>query len=181
MAPTLPGLFSATLQGRLLRKEGPVGSFLCEILQALTSARGPEHPSGYGGQCGGHGGHRGGLDGQTTGSPSGREPSTWAITRRDVLKVGAAAGVVGAAGLVGATGGGLRPEHARLIDTALASSSSGGIGDIEHIVILMQENRSFDHYYGTMPGVRISATPRPTAPTPAARPPIPPACSRKPW
>ena len=26
--------------------------------------------------------------------------------------------------------------------------------DIEHIVILMQENRSFDHYFGTMPGVR---------------------------
>ena len=81
-------------------------------------------------------------------------PRPGAITRRDVLKVGAAAGVVGAAGLVGATGGGLRPEHARLIDTALASSSSGGLGDIEHIVILMQENRSFDHYYGTMPGVR---------------------------
>ncbi|MBF6059791.1 phospholipase [Nocardia terpenica] len=25
---------------------------------------------------------------------------------------------------------------------------------IEHIVLLMQENRSFDHYFGTMPGVR---------------------------
>ena len=32
--------------------------------------------------------------------------------------------------------------------------SGGSIYDIEHIVILMQENRSFDHYYGTMPGVR---------------------------
>jgi phospholipase C len=30
----------------------------------------------------------------------------------------------------------------------------GSINDIQHIVILMQENRSFDHYYGTMPGVR---------------------------
>ena len=28
------------------------------------------------------------------------------------------------------------------------------LSDIKHIVILMQENRSFDHYYGTMPGVR---------------------------
>jgi phospholipase C len=78
------------------------------------------------------------------------------ITRRDVLK-GAAAGVVGAAGVAGlaagAGGRGLRPAHARLIDAALASSTSGGIGDIEHIVILMQENRSFDHYFGTMPGV----------------------------
>src|SRR5271154_1414608 len=26
--------------------------------------------------------------------------------------------------------------------------------DVEHIVILMQENRSFDHYFGTLTGVR---------------------------
>ncbi|MFE3754355.1 alkaline phosphatase family protein [Nocardia tengchongensis] len=30
----------------------------------------------------------------------------------------------------------------------------GGWDSIEHVVILMQENRSFDHYYGSMPGVR---------------------------
>lgn len=30
----------------------------------------------------------------------------------------------------------------------------GGLADIEHVVILMQENRSFDHYFGAMPGVR---------------------------
>ncbi len=29
---------------------------------------------------------------------------------------------------------------------------SGGLGDIDHIVVLMQENRSFDHYFGTMAG-----------------------------
>lgn len=29
-----------------------------------------------------------------------------------------------------------------------------GLKDIEHVVILMQENRSFDHYFGTMAGVR---------------------------
>jgi phospholipase C len=28
------------------------------------------------------------------------------------------------------------------------------LSDIEHVVILMQENRSFDHYFGAMPGVR---------------------------
>jgi phospholipase C len=27
-------------------------------------------------------------------------------------------------------------------------------GPIEHVVLLMQENRSFDHYFGTMSGVR---------------------------
>jgi phospholipase C len=35
-----------------------------------------------------------------------------------------------------------------------ANRCTGTIRDVEHIVILMQENRSFDHYFGTMPGVR---------------------------
>ncbi|MCW2539959.1 MAG: Phospholipase [Frankiales bacterium] len=30
----------------------------------------------------------------------------------------------------------------------------GDIRDVKHVVILMQENRSFDHYYGSMKGVR---------------------------
>ncbi|QNS08635.1 phosphocholine-specific phospholipase C [Streptomyces xanthii] len=30
----------------------------------------------------------------------------------------------------------------------------GGLDAIEHVVILMQENRSFDHYFGTLRGVR---------------------------
>ncbi len=34
-----------------------------------------------------------------------------------------------------------------------AARRSGTIADVEHIVILMQENRGFDHYFGTMPGV----------------------------
>ena len=32
---------------------------------------------------------------------------------------------------------------------------SGTIRDVDHVVILMQENRSFDHYFGTLPGVRL--------------------------
>ena len=35
-----------------------------------------------------------------------------------------------------------------------AHNVSRSIKDVEHIVILMQENRSFDHYFGTMRGVR---------------------------
>jgi phospholipase C len=31
---------------------------------------------------------------------------------------------------------------------------SGSLKDIKHIVLLMQENRSFDHYYGMLSGVR---------------------------
>ena len=34
------------------------------------------------------------------------------------------------------------------------SPSSGSFRDIKHVVLLMQENRSFDHYFGTMAGVR---------------------------
>ncbi|MFD7441664.1 alkaline phosphatase family protein [Streptomyces sp. NPDC059909] len=30
----------------------------------------------------------------------------------------------------------------------------GGLDAVKHVVILMQENRSFDHYFGTLPGVR---------------------------
>ena len=35
-----------------------------------------------------------------------------------------------------------------------AKVTTGTIKDVDHIVILMQENRSFDHYFGTMNGVR---------------------------
>src|SRR6201990_1008574 len=31
---------------------------------------------------------------------------------------------------------------------------TGTLQDVQHIVLLMQENRSFDHYFGTMSGVR---------------------------
>jgi phospholipase C len=35
-----------------------------------------------------------------------------------------------------------------------ANNTTGTINDVQHVVIFMQENRSFDHYFGTMPGVR---------------------------
>jgi len=41
-----------------------------------------------------------------------------------------------------------------------AHNQTGTIRDIEHIVILMQENRSFDHYFGTLRGVRGYGDPR---------------------
>ncbi|HKN51244.1 MAG TPA: phospholipase C, phosphocholine-specific [Amycolatopsis sp.] len=46
---------------------------------------------------------------------------------------------------------------AALTSVAAAPASvgtSGTIADVRHVVILMQENRSFDHYFGTMKGVR---------------------------
>jgi phospholipase C len=50
-----------------------------------------------------------------------------------------------------------------------AHNRTGTIEDVEHIVILMQENRSFDHYFGTMRGVRGFADPR-TVKLPSGKP-----------
>src|SRR5277367_4014432 len=41
-----------------------------------------------------------------------------------------------------------------------AKTVTGTIRDVEHVVILMQENRSFDHYFGTLRGVRGFNDPR---------------------
>lgn len=42
-----------------------------------------------------------------------------------------------------------------------ANHRSGSIDDVEHIIFLMQENRSFDHYFGTLRGVRGFGDPHP--------------------
>jgi len=49
-----------------------------------------------------------------------------------------------------------------------ADSPTGTIDDVGHVVILTQENRSFDHYFGTLPGVRGFAD-RFTIPLPDGR------------
>ena len=35
-----------------------------------------------------------------------------------------------------------------------ANQTNDGLKNVKHIVLFMQENRAFDHYFGTMPGVR---------------------------
>ncbi|NEY36237.1 phospholipase C, phosphocholine-specific [Streptomyces sp. PRKS01-65] len=42
-----------------------------------------------------------------------------------------------------------------------ARHRTGSVEDVEHIVVLMQENRSFDHYFGKLRGVRGFGDPRP--------------------
>ncbi|MBZ5737952.1 phospholipase C [Nocardioides mangrovi] len=66
-------------------------------------------------------------------------------TRRTVV-MGAAA-VAGAAGMSG-----LLPT--RLEAAAAAEPEEFDLSRIKHVVYVMQENRSFDHYFGTFPGVR---------------------------
>jgi phospholipase C len=41
-----------------------------------------------------------------------------------------------------------------------ANNRTRSIADVEHIIVLMQENRSFDHYFGTLRGVRGYGDPR---------------------
>jgi phospholipase C len=64
--------------------------------------------------------------------------------------------LTGATALSGvAAGAAVLPFNLRKALAATLSAPPGGsLSDVEHIVILMQENRSFDHYFGTMPGVR---------------------------
>jgi phospholipase C len=51
----------------------------------------------------------------------------------------------------------LPPSLRKILDGAPAARSARAtapISEIKHVVVLMQENRSFDHYFGAMPGVR---------------------------
>jgi phospholipase C len=67
------------------------------------------------------------------------------MSRREFL---AKAGVTGGAAVVASWA-------SPIIERAFAAdpAGTGSLSDIEHFVFLMQENRSFDHYFGTLSGV----------------------------
>jgi phospholipase C len=60
---------------------------------------------------------------------------------------------------MGAMAGTLQSNIARAMEIP-ANRRTGTIEDVEHIVVLMQENRPFDHHFGTLRGVRGYADPR---------------------
>ncbi|HEU0239978.1 MAG TPA: alkaline phosphatase family protein, partial [Micromonosporaceae bacterium] len=67
-------------------------------------------------------------------------------TRRRLLGGAAAVGIgVASAAL---------PINVRKAIAATPNRGHGSLADIKHVVMLMQENRSFDHYFGTLSGVR---------------------------
>src|SRR5947199_10786343 len=67
------------------------------------------------------------------------------ISRRELLRAGIAGGAAISAWSL---------ASGRLVERAFAAGSGcGRLEDIEHIVILIQENRSFDHYFGSYRGV----------------------------
>ncbi|RJQ82637.1 phospholipase C, phosphocholine-specific [Pseudonocardiaceae bacterium YIM PH 21723] len=63
------------------------------------------------------------------------------VSRRTFFGAAAAASTLSALG----------PNAAQALSVP---GGKGGLDEVEHVVILMQENRSFDHFYGTMRGVR---------------------------
>lgn len=69
------------------------------------------------------------------------------LPRRDFLRRSASA--LGAAGALS-----VLPPSIRRALAVQAAVDTGTINDVKHIVILMQENRSFNHYFGTLRGVR---------------------------
>ncbi|MEI7057402.1 phospholipase C, phosphocholine-specific [Nocardioides sp. CCNWLW239] len=79
-----------------------------------------------------------------------RTPAT--ASRRQVLR---GAGIAAGAAVAGSL---LPPSVHRAL---AAAPRRGGLEAIEHVILLMQENRSFDHYFGTMKGVRGYGDPNP--------------------
>ncbi|HEY2119405.1 MAG TPA: alkaline phosphatase family protein [Candidatus Acidoferrum sp.] len=75
------------------------------------------------------------------------------FTRRQLLKLGAATAVAELASLSlhGCGGGG---NAGAIVTPTPTPATCSTLSDIEHVVILIQENRSFDHYFGTYRGVR---------------------------
>ncbi|ARW15399.1 Phospholipase C [Komagataeibacter europaeus] len=69
--------------------------------------------------------------------------------RRQFLKFSAAAAI-----------GAALPENLKRALAVAPNRVTGTIQDVEHVVILMQENRSFDHYFGCLQGVRGYGDPR---------------------
>lgn len=75
------------------------------------------------------------------------------FSRRRLMVGAAAAGGIAAASLA------LPPNVRKALANPLPSPRS--LSDIKHVVLLMQENRSFDHYFGTLSGVRGFSDPNP--------------------
>ena len=69
------------------------------------------------------------------------------LTRRRLLAAAASSAAV-------ATAAAFLPPNVRREIAAPPPTRRASLRDIRHVVLLMQENRSFDHYFGTLAGVR---------------------------
>ncbi|MEY9904987.1 phospholipase C [Catenulispora sp. MAP12-49] len=98
------------------------------------------------------------------------EPTAGASRRRFLQGSGVVAGTLALGGLTSegtaeaadANGGSITADATEAAAAAAAKTNrrglprgfNGDISDLKHVVILMQENRSLDHYFGALPGVR---------------------------
>ncbi len=71
-------------------------------------------------------------------------------TSRVLLAVTLLAGAGVGAGAPGATAPTSSSDHARIAE----QDTPPGLETLEHLIFIVQENRSFDHYFGTFPGAR---------------------------
>ena len=77
------------------------------------------------------------------------------ISRRNLIRGAAVVGGAAAAASVSVSAAAESADAATLAGAGKSSTPlHGDIRDIKHVVILMQENRSFDHYFGSLKGVR---------------------------
>ncbi len=67
------------------------------------------------------------------------------------MRPGLVAVLVPLAVLAGCGGSGVA-QHVSVVPTPVRVGRAGGIHRIRHVVVIMQENRSFDSYFGTFPG-----------------------------
>ncbi|HUR37739.1 MAG TPA: alkaline phosphatase family protein [Terriglobales bacterium] len=74
------------------------------------------------------------------------------VSRRDFLKI---AGVSGAGVVSGCRGLGVDGDDSNP-QTAPPQNPAGDLSSIQHVVFTMQENRSFDHYFGKLAEYRLS-------------------------
>jgi phospholipase C len=90
-----------------------------------------------------------------TGSPwQPGQPVEPGVSRRRFLQYTALGSAAAAAVGVGGGTAAASVRRGSAAAKALPKGWSGTIADVKHVVILMQENRSFDHYFGTLRGVR---------------------------
>ena len=72
------------------------------------------------------------------------------LTRRELMKIGAAAGAAELAAFLP----GCNAISSAISGGTSTSSACATVNSIDHVVIFTQENRSFDHYFGSYRGVR---------------------------
>ncbi|RRQ13807.1 alkaline phosphatase family protein [Corynebacterium bovis] len=91
-----------------------------------------------------------------TADPDTPTPARGGVSRRAVLRAGALGAAAAAAGVAGSS---LLPGP--LLDRLAEAAPAGSLRDVRHVIFLMQENRAFDHYFGSLRGVQGFSDPAP--------------------